>query len=880
MGLAEGVRTPPQQRENPQWGLPSSPPVPALSGSNRFAGWALLAALQAAVSLVLFHDYVFGDKFFAFADIGSDSFSLFVPALIHMATPENWSGAWSFNVGLGAVMPLTSAPLSPFTLLGIAAGPEHVLDMRIWVYLAKIFAGGAAFYGFVLATGARREIALVVALAYSFCGFVATDGQWDPFSTEFVAYALMLWAIARHATHRNTWLIPLTVACAAYSGAFIFSVGIFVAYTFAAAALASDRPRATTVIWLRSILPQCAVGLLLSAPIVLPLVFQVLDSPRVTGAQSGFSDRLSELLAPNDPYTILIQFAGMFHKNMLGVGDLHKGWMNYLESPVFFVGALPLLLIPQLWRGSRTDRRILAAGGLALGLFIALPAIRYLAFGFGLDYFRVNNLWISILLLAMFARALGCVSERGIDRSLFGGTAVTVLAIWPMLLAGELHPWVSMPHAMKIFAFLAVALLLGLALGRVLQWRQFALLALGFVAAEAAVINYPSFHAQRKVVTRQTPGYNDKTVDALAYLKALDPGFYRIEKTYHSVSLNDALAQGYMGVKSYWFQGAGTVGFYTDLELLPRRSPKINFTNWLPSFGDRFVLNSLVGVKYMITKSALDWPGFRRIYEAGGLSILENDMALPLGVVYEEQFLRERFATLSVGQKDFAMMNAVIVDSLRGDTPRVFDVRRLTRESADLDRPGFLRIYETGVLSIFERNLALPLGVAYGQEFLRERPATPPVGAKDIAMTNAVIANSARGDAPRVFGVRELTRESAGWLRDNYFTPVRLLQRRGMVVERFSQGSITGKIASDVPGVLVFSIPYAKGWSVAIDAVEQPVFRANLGMLATDISRGEHRIELRYSLPGFIPGLLIGLLGLLGIWVIGALERRAPPTSP
>jgi uncharacterized membrane protein YfhO len=354
---------------------------------------------------------------------------------------------------------------------------------------------------------------------------------------------------------------------------------------------------------------------------------------------------------------------------------------------------------------------------------------------------------------------------------------------------------------MKILAFLGVALLLGLALGRVLQWRQFALLALGFVAIEAAVINYPSFHAQRKVVTRETPGYNDKTLDALAYLKARDRGFYRVEKTYNSVSFCDALAQGYMGVKSYWFQGASMVGFFSDLELLPRRSPIKNFTNWLPNFGGRYMLNSLVGVKYMITKSSLDWPGFRRIYETGGLSIFENDLALPLGVVYEQQFLRDRFATLSVEMKDIAMMNAVIVDSLRGDAPREFDARQLARESADS-------------------------------------------------------------------------------LADNYFIQARLLQRRGMLIDRFSHGRITGKIASDVPGVLVFSIPYAKGWSVAVDGVEQPVFRANLGLLATDISRGEHRIELSYSLPGLIPGLFIGLIGLLGAWVLGALERRRPRTYP
>ncbi len=757
----------------------------------------MLAALQAAVALVLFHDYLFGNKYFAFVDIGSDTFTHSVPTLMHLAVPANWASAWSFNIGLGALLPVS---LSPFTLLGIAAGPEHVLDMRIWVYLAKIFTGGAAFYGFVLASGARREIALIVALAYSFCGYVTTDGQWDPFSTEFVAYALVLWAIASHARHRNVWFIPVAIAFAAYSGTFLFSVGVFIVYAFAAALVAPNRPLATIAVWLRSILPQCAVGLLLAAPVVIPLVFQLLDSPRITGAQSGFGNRTQELLSLNDPVTVLFQLTALFHKNVLGVGNLHAGWINYLESPVFFVGVLPLLLIPQLWRGSPVDRRILVAGSLALTLFIAVPAFRYLAYGFGLDYFRVNNLWISILLLAMFARTLSCIAERGIHRWLLGGTAA-VLAAGLLLLETELRPFVSVPHAAKILAFLGAALLLGLALGRALAWRQFVFLALGFVAIEAAVINYPSFHAQRAAVTRQTPGYDDGTLAALAFLKKRDTGFYRVEKTYNSVALGDALAQGYMGVKSYWFQGNSVVELYIDLGVIPRHSPSKNFTNWLPNFGGRFVLNSLVGVKYMLARSALDWAGFRKIHEANGIWIYENDLALPLGVVYEQQFPRDQFAALSLEAKDITMTNAAIVEALRGSSPRVFDVQQLRRKSTD-------------------------------------------------------------------------------WLAENYAGPARRLQRRGLIVEQFSHGHITGRVTSDVPGVMVFSIPYTKGWSVTIDSVEQPVFRANLGMLATDITSGEHRVELRYSLPGLSVGLLVGVFGLIGIWTLGALERRYPLSLP
>jgi uncharacterized membrane protein YfhO len=295
---------------------------------------------------------------------------------------------------------------------------------------------------------------------------------------------------------------------------------------------------------------------------------------------------------------------------------------------------------------------------------------------------------------------------------------------------------------------------------------------------------------------KNTPGYADASVAAVESIKAGDKGFYRVEKTFNSVSLCDALAQDYMGVKSYWFQGAGPVGFYSALDLLPQQSAVKNFTNWLPTFGGRFVLNSLVGVKYIITRTPVDWPGFRKIRDVGAVTILQNDLALPLGVVYQKQLPRETFAGLTLEAKDIALMNAVVVERLRGDRPRVFDIAQFKRPSQD-------------------------------------------------------------------------------WLADNYMAPARQLQGRGMTVEHFSHGRISGKISSDVAGIVVFSIPFTKGWLLEVDGVEQPLFKANLGMLAADISAGEHRIELRYSLPGLVPGILAGLLGVIGILALAALSRRS-----
>jgi hypothetical protein len=414
----------------------------AARNDNRARDWTLLALLQLGVSVVLFHDFLAGEKFFAFADVGSDTFSQFVPALMHRAAWGAWESAWSFNVGMGAVAPLT---MDPFTLLAIAGGPGHVLDLRIWVYLAKILAAGGAFFGFALALGARREVALVTALAYSFCGYITTEGQWDGHATEVVAYAFIAWALARHGTHPTSWMIPLSIAFAAYSGGFVFAVGIFVAYGFVAALVASNQPAATARRWVTSVLPQCLVGLLLAGPVIFTIGYQLLQSPRITGSEAAFGNRLREALAFNDSHLILIELAGFFHKNLLGVGNHHFGWMNYLESPGFYVGLLSLLVIPQLWRGTRADRRMVVASVVTLGLFILLPGIRFAAFGFGLDYFRVNNLWVSILLLGLSTRALGVIADRGIDLRLLAGTVASLcLMLWHV--HTELTPTPSIPH--------------------------------------------------------------------------------------------------------------------------------------------------------------------------------------------------------------------------------------------------------------------------------------------------------------------------------------------------------------------------------------------------------------------------------------------------
>ncbi|WP_316789816.1 hypothetical protein [Pedobacter frigoris] len=83
--------------------------------------------------------------------------------------------------------------------------------------------------------------------------------------------------------------------------------------------------------------------------------------------------------------------------------------------------------------------------------------------------------------------------------------------------------------------------------------------------------------------------------------------------------------------------------------------------------------------------------------------------------------------------------------------------------------------------------------------------------------------------------------------------------------------------SSEKPGIAVFSeIFYKKGWSMQIDGVETPYFRANYLLRAAYIPAGSHKIEFIFHPKSYYYGEKISLAGsfLLGFLILGAFYKR------
>ena len=75
--------------------------------------------------------------------------------------------------------------------------------------------------------------------------------------------------------------------------------------------------------------------------------------------------------------------------------------------------------------------------------------------------------------------------------------------------------------------------------------------------------------------------------------------------------------------------------------------------------------------------------------------------------------------------------------------------------------------------------------------------------------------------------------------------------------------SISGSITAQEDGLFYTSVPYVEGWRAYVDGKEVEITPVGKAMLAFKLDKGLHFVELRYTPEGFVPGLIISILGVL-----------------
>lgn len=100
-----------------------------------------------------------------------------------------------------------------------------------------------------------------------------------------------------------------------------------------------------------------------------------------------------------------------------------------------------------------------------------------------------------------------------------------------------------------------------------------------------------------------------------------------------------------------------------------------------------------------------------------------------------------------------------------------------------------------------------------------------------------------------------------------YYEFYNYLNRYPAKIDYFNEYLIEASINLDKDISMMSSIPYDQGWHVYIDDKEVDTYAQYNSFLGFDISKGEHKIKLRYKTPYLIEGLVISLTTFLLIIV-------------
>lgn len=778
----------------------------AISGSEL----SVMLGLLMLICFIVFHKFILGFAVYLFKDMGSDTLNYSYPAFINIAETIR-SGAlpgWSFEQGMGQnVFPFSLN--DPATYLLYLLGGDNLAFGIVWVEVFKIVCSGLLFFGFLKKLNLDANAAYIGGLLYAFSGFMIVGSGWYLFSTIGLYAALLLLSFEMLYSEKKWWLFPISVALFAafnFVNLYICSVFLLLYLIFRVLSEETMNLRKLPVIGMNMLLLG-TLGVLISSVFSLPNLFQMIDSPRVSG-DASFMNQLASLpvFARGDTNYLTTLVMRTFSSDMVGNGSAYKGWGNYMEAPLSYCGLISLLLMSHVFVFLKTRQKIVY--GSFIGIFILAEIFPWFRRGVWLfqgDYFRDFSLYVSIVFILFAVLALDKIIKSGKVNVYLLCFNFIVLMIFlyfpydfnypnrlgqPQKLEQVLNRGIQAEVA--VFLVLITASLILFSSGKFRRYAQLLLLAVTFL--ELASFTYGSVN-KRVVVTadelNKKIGYNDYSIESIAFIKQQDADFFRMEKNYGSSpainsSLNDSKVQHYFGSSSYHsFNQPNYIKFLSSCNVLNQAS--VNDARWVVGVRGLPILQVLTGVRYLLFRG--DWslkPALAGIYfeigKFGDVSVLKSKYALPLGVAYDTYMVQSDFDRLDTDRKHAALLKAIIVpDDL---APNLAELTRIS--DGDV-----------------------------GQYSLEE-----------LAMdTDKLKANSFR-------------------------------------IGSFSNNAIDGEISTNSKKLVFFSIPFDSGWSAKVNGEDVEILLVDGGLSAVLIQPGDNVLSLRYSPPFVKYGLYLTLLGL------------------
>ena len=788
----------------------ATPTISKIASDSIVTKYAFSIFLNSMVltGFFIFKDYLLGKAIYLFKDIGCDGLNVTYPNIVMISDYFKHEGmpSWTFTQGMGQnIYPFW---LDQFLWILAFIDKNAIPKALIWVNWAELLLSGLIFYHYLQTIKVSKFASIIGGLSYTYCAYaIAASGWANRFAIELFNTALLLLALEMFLQKKVWWLIPIPIALLTIDQPFnLYPFGIFiVGYTLFRHAELYGKTYPKLGITLFQIALVSILGILMASFIGFSNILQMIESPRVSGDDSYTNELFAQSLNTLDGKHWMTWVTRMFSNDLLGTGNEFKGWSNYFEAPMFYVGLVSLITIPQLFNFLNKRQQILY--GIVLGtcfLPMLFPFFRYAFWAFTGDYYRTFALFFGVIILRFGMQAISYIEEKNtFNVWLLIGTVIGLIVLLALPYTDDVQ--IDKPLRLIVIMFLIInaLLIVGVANKSFQSFGQIVLLLVTcteLIVMSAREVNPSTRLAIMATDLEEKTGYNDYTNEAVAYLKKTDKSFFRIQKNYTStlaqfLGLNDSRIQNFYGTQSYnSFNQMNYVRFMRAIDVVQKGNELTS--RWVSGVPGNIMLLGITNVKYLLSNSS-DNQGFKNmgldsVHTVGNVKILKNRFALPLGITYDSYTTEADFdsAKYSPIFKSKALLKACVVD-----------------EGLEKQLVGLKKISQIDTSVVFNSNTEMS------------------------EMFNARKADS-------------------------------------LTITKFSETNITGRINLKTKKILFLSIPFDKGWHVTINGKETDLQRVHWGLTGLVLDKGEHKIELSFTPPYRKEGTIVSLIAL-GVFGIG-----------
>ncbi len=620
------------------------------------------------------------------------------------------------------------------------------------------------------------------------------------------------------------------------------------------------------------VLMEAVVGVLMSAVILLPVIYTFITDARSAGA--------SNLHILGDLYFYLALPSGLITANDLSLG---------ISAPVIL--ALVILFVVKR-DGSSSSKTILTLRILSITLlmFLLIPAVGQIFNGFS----YATNKWVFALNLLLGFVLTYCFDDliSKFDKKAFN---IGLISAGIFLLMMVFEPNRNVQYLVNVLILIVMILLIRFVLkNESISMRGNVVLA--FVVLSIGINSFwiNSYGGQNYAAECRRPLElleSDNNNEAL-YIGSLgDEEFYRYSG--NKIYRNGSLVTGVPSVMYFWTNtNAHSVNFNNYMNLIHYHMHEY------PNFDERTVLNELASVKYYALTDDFNYPpyGYEVMSEQGfdGYTIYENEYALGLTYSSSNIYSYQYFYSLDPVRRQELLMSGVVAD---GDFDFVEDYQFLTRDIEFSAEPfdGVVFDMEDGIFSGEQHPVVLTFeglpnsetyitfeglrrvdeesdgmiaissgdGVVKVLEFYEDgyqyyngrRDFTVNLGYREEALNQIRIALVLPGEF--AFEDVRITCEPM----DDYASQAQAMNANVLADVDVGPSLVEGHIDVDESRMLVFSVPYSEGWSVTVNGQKAQIYRVDTKYMGLYLEPGSYDIELHYQTPYLMAGFWLSVIG-------------------